>query len=284
MTVRTLLHQAQQALMHTSSTPRLDADILMMHCLKQPRGFLYHHDHLTLTTAQRTAFTSYLKRRLSGEPIAYITGEKEFWSRRFIVTPQTLIPRPETEHLVEWALNRLPGNQSLHIAELGTGCGAIAITLSLEQPKWHINATEYSQAALTIARKNAQALGAEHIFFYHNPHCDHWCCPLPQNIKFSAIISNPPYLSLDDTDIQQNVLHYEPVSALLAKNNGLAALTAIIREAKDYLTADGYLALEHGHQQAANVQKIMHHYGYQAIQTYRDLCHHDRLTVGVQHV
>jgi release factor glutamine methyltransferase len=284
VSIQIALKEAQRELTHLSATPRLEAEILLSHCLKKPRDFLYHHDHNHLTEHQKAIFQKYVQRRLKGEPIAYITGFKEFWSHPFKVTPNTLIPRPETETLIDWALHHLSSHEALTIADLGTGCGAIAVTLALERPKWRIIATDISEKALTIAKYNAKQLGANSISFHLNRYPQNWCQCLPQNFLYSAIIANPPYIDPTDTALQPSVSAYEPSFALFADDHGLSALKTIIIEAKNYLDPHGFLALEHGYLQAKAVKQYMRDHGYQCIKTYRDLLNHDRLTVGKKHV
>lgn len=281
--IRSVLVKAQQNLTKISQTPRLDAELLLAHCLQKPRDFLYHHDHLTLTETQSTLFQSYLERRLQGEPIAYLRGFKEFFSLSLNVTHDTLIPRPETELLVEWALDQCSDpNSILNVADLGTGSGAIALALAKQRPKWKIIATECSEKALTVAKQNAENLSLKNVTFQLTTP-DSWCSDLP-NIPFSLIISNPPYISADDSSLCPFVARYEPLNALLAEDNGLSDLKKIISEAKLFLKPGGFLGLEHGYSQANAVKKFMRQDNYKKIKTYCDLSNHDRLTIGSKDV
>lgn len=282
--IRSALIKAQQTLTKISPTPRLDAELLLAHCLNKARDFLYHHDHVLLTETQSLRFQSCLERRLQGEPIAYIRGFKEFFSLNLKVTHDTLIPRPDTERLVEWALNQFPDPETvLNVADLGTGSGAIALALASQRPKWKIIATEYSKPALAVAKKNAKNLSINNIIFYHSPTRESWCAGL-SNIPYSIIISNPPYISPGDSALCPSVARHEPLNALLADDNGLSDLKKIIIEAKAFLKPGGFLALEHGYLQADPVQTFMHQQSYVQIKTYRDLSQHDRLTIGIKHV
>jgi len=282
--IRSALIKAQQTLTKISPTPRLDAELLLAHCLNKPRDFLYHHDHVLLTETQSLRFQSYLERRLQGEPIAYIRGFKEFFSLNLKVTHDTLIPRPDTERLVEWALNQFPDPETvLNVADLGTGSGAIALALASQRPKWKIIATECSKNALVVAKQNAKNLSINNITFHLSPTRESWCAGLP-NIPYSIIISNPPYISSGDSALCPSVVRHEPLNALLAADNGLSDLKKIINEAKAFLKPGGFLTLEHGYLQADAIQTFMHQQGYVQIKTYRDLSNYDRLTIGIKHV
>jgi release factor glutamine methyltransferase len=282
--IRSVLVNARNALTKISQTPRLDAELLLMHCLQKPQDFLYHHDHILLTKTQLAQFQSYLKRRLQGEPIAYIRGFKEFFSLHLKVTHDTLIPRPDTELLVEWALNQCPNPETvLNVADLGTGSGAIALALASQRPKWNIIATEFSKKALQVAKQNAKNLSIKNITFHLSQRRQSWCDELP-NIPFSIIISNPPYISANDAALCPFVARHEPLHALLADDDGLSDLKKIINKAKKFLMPGGYLALEHGYLQANAIRTLMLQQGYEQIKTHRDLSNHDRLTIGIKHV
>lgn len=255
-----------------STTPRLDAELLIAHALERPRSFLYTYPEQNLTEERQRLLLDAIERRQQGEPIAYILGYKEFWSLELTVTKDTLIPRPETEHIVEWALANLPLSTAT-IADMGTGSGAIAIALAHERPLWRIHATDSSAAALTIAINNAQRHQLNNIEFYLGP----WYDALPDQY-YTAIISNPPYIAADDPHLQQ--LTHEPYTALCAKDNGLAAFKFIIEHAKQHLLPGGKLILEHGYNQALQLTKLMQHAGFQHIESYCDLAKHTRFIVG----
>jgi release factor glutamine methyltransferase len=282
--IRHALANARQLLTSASHTPQLDAELLLLHCLKKPKPFLYHHDQLSLTQTQRNTFEQLLNRRIRGEPIAYIRGTTEFFSLQLHLTGDTLIPRPETEALVDWTLNQFSKEDtSVTIAELGTGSGAIALAIAKNRPKWKIFATESSKNALQVAQQNAKHLSIHNIAFHLNTNKMHWCSTV-LNTSFSAIIANPPYIDAYDTDISSSVIRYEPADALFSMDQGLADLKKIISEAYPYLKQHGFLVLEHGYQQAKAVQDWMHKHQYTHIKTYKDLAMHDRMTIGQKYV
>jgi release factor glutamine methyltransferase len=256
-----------------SSTARLDVELLLELALKRPRSFLYGHPEYTLTKAQQKKFDGLFKRRLSGEPIAYILGKKEFWLHEFKINKNVLIPRPETEKLVEIALEKL-GNEVALVADLGTGSGAIAIALAAARPQWKIIATDISSKALKVAHYNAKKLKLKNIKFC----CGDWCAILP-SIKFDLIVSNPPYIALNDPHLQQGDVRFEPKIALTARD-GLESLEKIITQAKKYLKKDGFLVLEHGYNQSKKVQKLLRKNKYQEITVYKDLAGIDRVVVA----
>lgn len=282
ISIQNTLKEAQYQLKDISQTPKLDAEVLLYHSIEKQRDYLYHHDHICLTQSQLASFQRSIKCRLKGEPIAYLLGFKEFWSLSFKVTPDTLIPRPETECLIEWALNTLPKDDtSANIADLGTGSGAIAIALAYERPKWQITATDISAKTLAVARINAKQHSTQNVFFHLNQHHDHWCWNLP-NGPFTAIIANPPYISRDDTSICPFASAYEPKKALFSDEDGLLDLKKIITEAKNSLKSNGFLALEHGYLQADRVTELMRQSNYRFVKTYQDLSGLDRITVGMK--
>jgi release factor glutamine methyltransferase len=259
-----------------SDTPQLDAEVLLAHALSATRSHILTWPERALTTDEEQSFQAFVERKNRGEPIAYITGTREFWSRDFIVTKDTLIPRPETELLIEIILEKFHDHQdNLSIADLGTGCGVIALTVALEKPRWHITATDDSEAALNVAKSNAEHHRAENISFYLGD----WCAALPIR-QFDVIMSNPPYIAKDDLELNQDVIESEPWSAIYAAEAGLKDLRQIIFEAKSYLKSGGYLIVEHGHRQARPVAEMFLSAGYTDIQMYKDLSNRDRATAG----
>jgi release factor glutamine methyltransferase len=257
-------------------TAQLDAEILLAYALQKNRSHLYAWPAKILEPEEEKHFTTLVSRKLQGEPVAYITGTKEFWSLNFTVTPDTLIPRPETELLVELTLEKFKTNlEPLTIADLGTGCGAIAISIAHEKPQWQLHATDNSTQALQVAKNNAERLAVKNIFF----HDGDWCDALPST-KFDAIISNPPYIAKGDSDMNQDVIESEPHSALIAEDAGLAAIRQIAQQAVKYLKSGGYLLIEHGHRQAEAVTQIFQDAGFGDINVYKDLADKDRVTVG----
>ena len=257
----------------TSPTARMDAEVLIAHTLDCTRAFLLAYPETLLKDTQKEQLMAYSRRRQAGEPIAYLLGTKDFWSLTFCVTPDTLIPRPETEHLIEWALMTFDTNPSVKIADLGTGSGAIAVTLAHEKPQWIIHASDQSAAALTIAKQNAAQHQCARINFYQG----NWCDALPDQ-DYDAIIANPPYIA--DNDPHLNALLFEPKSALVAAQSGLADLHTIIQHAHAHLKPRGWLALEHGADQSDAVQQLLATHHYQAIHTHRDLAGHPRFTTA----
>ncbi len=271
-----------------TETPRLDAETLLMHALNINRAYLYAHFDDRIPESKLLILNNYLNQRLSGIPIAYILGEKEFWSLNFKVTPAVLIPRPETEHLVEAVLTLLDAqlylkenNQtSYNILELGTGSGAIAISLAKERPHWKILACDNSESALAVAQDNAKRLlpnylQSERLKFQYS----HWFNQIPEQ-KFSAIISNPPYIDAQDPHLK--ALQHEPMSALISGENGLQDIREIIKKSHHYLEPNGILLLEHGNTQAKAVSEIFESFGFTNITTLQDLAACDRITYGMK--
>ncbi|MEI8054472.1 MAG: peptide chain release factor N(5)-glutamine methyltransferase [bacterium] len=252
---------------------KIDAELLLAFALNKPRSFLYAYPEYELTKEQEKTFDALLGRRASGEPIAYILGKKEFWSLELTVNQSVLIPRPETELLVEVALNKL-GREVAIVADMGTGSGAIALALAAERSKWNIFATDISTDALNLARYNAGRLQLNNINFC----CGDWCSALP-NKKFDLIVSNPPYIAQNDPHLQQGDVRFEPKIALKA-GNGLVALKKIIIQAKEYLAIGGLLMLEHGYNQSRQVQELLCQNKYHAITPYKDLAGIYRIVVA----
>ncbi len=273
-TIKSCLHYLSQQL-QDQSTPTLEAEILIAHALAVPRSYLYSHPEYVLKENERNLLHNLLNRRLMGEPIAYILGEKEFWSLPLMVNQHTLIPRPETELLVELTLAKLPKQASIKVADLGTGSGAIALALAQARPHWQIVATDQSLAALQVAQANAQRLHLSNVRFNQGD----WCSALGAD-RFAAIVSNPPYIPRDDPHLDKGDLRFEPKTALAAGEDGLAAFRKIIPQAKHHLTSAGWLLLEHGFDQGSAVRDLMQQAGYQKIQTHEDLTHIGRVTIG----
>jgi release factor glutamine methyltransferase len=274
LNIASVLSQASNILTPHSSESHLDTELLLMETLRCSRAYLYTYPEMHLTTAQMEDFSRLIERRRKGEPVAYILERAAFWALELHVTPATLIPRPETELLVELALKLLPAEKALSIADLGTGSGAIALALANERSNWQFHVTDHSSAALAVAQKNAQRLGLTHLQF----HLGDWCAALPLQ-RFHALISNPPYIALSEPHWQQGDLRFEPQSALLAGEEGLDALRVIIQQAANYLEVGGWLMLEHGYQQQAAVRALLQQSGYQAITSYQDRAGHWRVTV-----
>lgn len=226
-----------------------------------------------LTEQQLKNFNNAIKRRLDGEPIAHITGSRGFWDMELKVTPDVLIPRPDTECLVEQSLLRIPQKQSCQVADLGTGSGAIALAIARERSQCQITATDKSNAALQIAKENAEMLGVKNIDFI----CGSWLQPLRQ-LKFDIIISNPPYIPANDPHLQQGDLLSEPIDALVSGLDGLEDIEKIIANAKQNLKQDGYLLLEHGYDQYQKVSELFNKHGYKQVFTIKDHGGNERVT------
>jgi release factor glutamine methyltransferase len=276
MNIKQTLEHAHQILLGKSSTPRVDAEVLLCHSLGVSRAFLYTHATDTLAQSQHEAFSQLLDLRHHGTPIAYLKGRKEFWSLNLNVSSATLIPRPETELLVETTLNLLDPNEPLVILDLGTGSGAIALALAKERPRWKIHASDISEPALTIAKANAHELQLAHIIFHQSD----WFCQIPA-LRFDAIIANPPYLALDDPHLCVGDLRFEPRHALVSEPSEGSDLQRIIRHAPQYLMPQGLLLLEHGHTQHSAVQQWLTQAQFTQTQCFHDLQQLPRVSKGV---
>lgn len=252
-----------------------DAELLLTHALGRSRAWLYAHAGDDVGAAQAAQFETLLARRIAGEPVAYLTGRRGFWTFDLAVTPATLIPRPETELLVELALARLPIDCDLRIADLGTGSGAIALALAHERPHARVVATDASDAALAIARGNAAALGIRNLKFRHGD----WWAPFAGE-RFDLIASNPPYIAVGDPHLDEGDLRFEPAAALASGRDGLDAIRVIVRDAPLHLVTGGWLLLEHGLEQGNTVRALLHDAGFVDVATARDLEGRDRVTAG----
>lgn len=271
-----LLAEATETLTNKVEQPRLEAELLLAHCLGVERSTLYARPEQALEAAQLAACRACLAERSTGRPLAYLTGEKEFWSMPLKVTPDTLIPRPETELLVELAIAHVPPHA--RIAELGTGSGAIGIALARELPDNSLVATEVSPAALAVAKENALRHGIDRIEFIAGDQRD-WYAPLAGR-RFDLIVSNPPYVAANDPGFRVNAIRFEPRGALAAGTDGLDALRPIIAGASGYLARGGWLLLEHGSTQGRAVRELMYEAGISAVETWDDLAGLERATIG----
>jgi len=267
------------ALPHAS--PRLEAELLLCEVLARPRSHLAAWPERELTPAQQAVFAGLLHRRLEGEPMAYLLGWRAFWSLTLRVTPAVLIPRPETELLVELALaeagNRHPerGGKHLMAADLGTGSGAIAAALARERPDWTLYATDLSAAALAVAEDNFRRLGLP-VQTRPGP----WYAALPSGLCLDLIVSNPPYIPGDDPHLGQGDLPREPRAALAAGPDGLDALRILCADASGHLRPAGSILLEHGHDQGEAVRDLLRQAGFTKVRSWRDLAGHERVSGG----
>ena len=269
-TLRALLERGWGELAGSSVSARLDAEVLLAYALRRPRSYLLSHDASLIDPAGGASYRSLLARRAQGEPLAYLTGVREFWSLPLTVTPEVLIPRPETELAVERCL-ALHDAAAAAIADLGTGSGAIAMALAVERPQWRIAATDCCASALQIARANAERLGARNVEFFQGD----WFEALPGR-RFELIVSNPPYVAARDPALAE--LRYEPAVALTPGVTGLEALAAIIAQAPAHLLGGGWLVLEHGAGQAADVTRLLVGAGFTRVRCHPDLAGRDRVT------
>ena len=256
------------------ATAGLDAEVLLAHVLGVGRARLRSHGEEVAAADAAARFAALIERRAGGEPIAYILGRKDFWTLQLSVSPAVLVPRPETELLVERALALHPGGDA-RAADLGTGSGAIALALAGARPRWRIVATDVSAEALAVARANAVALGLERVEMVQGD----WLACLPER-TFDLLLSNPPYVAAADPALRVAELMREPRLALVADEEGLAALRRIIRSAPDHLEPGGWLLLEHGATQAAAVAGALVARGFAQVRSHRDLAGRERMTEG----
>ena len=264
--------RASAAAQGPGATLDLDAELLLAHVLGTSRARLRSHPEEAASAVESKRYTELIERRATGEPLAYVIGRRDFWSLRLTVTPAVLVPRPETELLVERAL-ALRHEEFGRIVDLGTGSGAIALTLASERAGWQVVATDVSDEALTIARSNAESLDLKRVQFLRGS----WFEPLAGR-TFDLILSNPPYIAEDDPAMQDPALRHEPRGALTPGADAMASLRAIIASAPDYLERDGWLLLEHGSGQAADVARELVARGLRHVRSHRDLAGHERMT------
>ena len=277
MTLRSaLLRRASEELSAVSDSARLDAEILLAQVLDCSRSTLILNEAAPLSTAQVAAFRALLGRRLAGEPVAYLTGVKEFWSLPLQVTPAVLVPRPETEILVEQALRLLQVGRECRVLDLGTGSGAIALAIAAERPQAQVTGTDSSDAALIVAATNARLLGLNRIRWLAGA----WFDAVPGE-RFDLIVSNPPYVAADDPHLP--TLAAEPRGALTPGPTGLESYQAIIPAARAHLTDRGWIGFEHGASQAPQVQNLLEYNGFFNVTSHPDYSGALRVTLGSLH-
>ncbi|MHA7879402.1 MAG: peptide chain release factor N(5)-glutamine methyltransferase [Saccharospirillum sp.] len=267
-TIKTALSTAREA-----GLDRLDAELLLAECLGRSRTWLFTWPEQTLAPEHWQRFQSLVARRAEGEPLAYLTGVREFWSLPIAVNDSTLIPRPDTETLVEVALSRIP-HRSCRLADLGSGTGAIALALAHERPQWQVIAVEREPQAARLARGNAGHLRLAVAVIQGD-----WCESLADN-SLDAIVSNPPYIDAADPHLNEGDVRFEPRSALVASQQGLADIRRIAGQALRVLRPGGWLLVEHGWTQAEAVRQWLASLGYEAVETVRDLGGNDRVSLG----
>jgi release factor glutamine methyltransferase len=254
---------------------RVDAEVLLAYALSKSRSWLIAHADDTLSAEHASAYTVLVEQREAGEPVAYITGRRGFWSLDLEVTPATLIPRPETELLVELALERLPVDADSGVLDLGTGTGAVALAIARERPRAQVIATDASAEALAVAQRNAERHGIKNVSFVHGD----WFAPLGEQ-RFDVIVSNPPYIESHDPHLNQGDLRFEPMSALASGEDGLDDIRRIIRDAGRHLVPDGWLLFEHGWNQGDAVRMLLSNASFAKVSTMRDLEERDRVSGG----
>lgn len=277
-TIGGALRRATARLKLHSDSAEHDARLLLAHLLDVSTSRLYSNPEAHVDAADMEQLERLITRRAAGEPVAYITGHCGFWTLDLAVNPAVLIPRPDTETLVETALATLPAT-ACDIVDLGTGSGAIALSLASERRQWRVSATDASLQALDCARTNAAALVPGRVTFFHG----HWFDPLDV-MRFDAVISNPPYVAADDEHLRAPELGHEPITALVAHNNGLADLAYIANHASDHLNPGGWLLLEHGFDQGDAVRELLEDAGFRDVRTQPDLAGRARVTLGQNNI
>jgi len=267
----------QRAADMQAEDPRRDAEVLLCHSLNKDRAWLYTWPEAEVAPAEEDYYLELLAARKNGAPVAYLTGWREFWSLQLEVNEHTLIPRPETETLVEWALE-LPVPKDASVLDLGTGSGAIALSLAREREGWSVEGLDASEEALQVARKNADKLGLPGVAFQQSD----WYRAVAGR-RYHLLVSNPPYVEEDDAHLSRGDLPFEPQMALVSADRGLADLTRLIAGAPDYMYSGGWLLLEHGYNQGAAVRDLLHERGFSEVQTRRDLAGQERITGACWH-
>ena len=259
----------------SSESAKLDAQVLLLHILQKPRSYLFTWPEHALSDEQQSQFNVFIQRRLKGEPVAHITGLREFWSLSLEVNATTLIPRPDTETLVEQALEiALPATAK--VLDLGTGTGAIALALGSEMPNWQITAVDRVSDAVALATRNQQRLAINNVHVKQS----NWFSEL-HGEKFNLIVTNPPYIESSDIHLNQGDVRFEPLSALVADDCGMSDIKQIITQSRDYLLSSGYLLIEHGFEQGEAVRHFFKKMAFVNIKTVKDLGNNDRVTLAL---
>lgn len=271
-TIASVLAEAVEYLWEAMPSARLDAEVLIAHALGKDRSYLHAWPEKHLSPDEALRIRTAVQERVSGTPVAYLTGKKEFWSREFTVASTVLIPRPETEELVELALSLIPAGAACRIADLGTGSGAIAITIAAERPNSRLVASELCPQALAIATVNAARHNTPNVSFFLSD----WFATIPA-MTFDLIVSNPPYIAENDPHLDRGDVRSEPRIALTAGDDGLAALNTIARQARTRLKPGGRLLLEHGYTQSGVLNDLLSSVDYSDIAAHRDLQGHLRI-------
>ena len=254
---------------------RVDTRWILQSILNTDAAFLIAHSEQLLSTDQLACFRQMIARRIAGEPVAYLTGERGFYDLVFEVTPDVLIPRPETELLIEMALSKIPSDRKCNVLDLGTGSGAIAITLARHRPSACVTAVDFSPGAMAVARRNARMHAVKNVVFIEAD----WFSSFISE-KFDVIVANPPYVAAGDPHLEEGDLRFEPLTALVAQDNGLDCIRTIITQASDYLEPSGWLMLEHGYDQADVCRELLAKAGFTHLFTRPDIAGTDRVTGG----
>jgi len=273
MTIDDALREATGRL-GASPTPRLDAEVLLAHLCERSRTWLYTWGDRTLTANQTARFEALIERRGEGWPVAYLTGSREFWGLSLQTSPATLIPRPDTECLVEVALESATATSG-ELLDLGTGTGAVALAFASERPGWQMTGVDLAAEAVSLAQSNAERLAISNVRFLESD----WFSALSGQ-RFNIIVANPPYIAADDPHLARDDVRFEPRSALVAEAAGMSDLTWLARHAPTYLKPQGWLWMEHGHAQAEAVRDILVRCGFLDVVSRRDLAGHERITGG----
>jgi len=273
-----LQHHSKQlvaALNLDANSARIEVQCLLQAVLQVNRAWLLAHPEHSLNDEQYACYMALFERRLIGEPVAYLLGEREFYGLNFKVTPATLIPRPDTELIVDLALQRIPQKGRNRVLDLGTGSGAIALSIAHARPDMEVVAVDASREALEVARENAQRLGLNNVRLLHSD----WFSAL-HGERFDIIVSNPPYIAASDAHLLQGDVRFEPCSALVSGADGLDDIRRITEQAKEHLSVNGWLLLEHGYDQAAQVRALLQQAGFAAVFSARDLAGIERVSGG----
>lgn len=273
ITIREIILISSQKLKEVSDSARIDVERLLCKILDVSTSYLYTWSEQTLTSYELQQFKALFKKRLNGEPVAYLIGEQGFWNLQLIVNKHTLIPRADTEVLIEVILKKFQQHVKLDLLDLGTGSGAIGLSLAHERPEWQITAIDYCEKALIVATQNKNRYQLKNVQLL----CGNWYTPIG-NKQFDIIVSNPPYIDQHDSALCKHVRKYEPLTALIANDNGLANIKQIICDGKTHLKPNGFMIIEHGFQQAQSVTNIFRSYNYGNIQHYQDLNGYIRTT------
>lgn len=276
VTYKFLVDDAKALLYDCCETPRIDAEVLIQHVTKQPLSWLVCYGESIAHADHIKTFYQLIDSRRQGQPIAYLVGERDFWTLTLTVNENVLIPRPDTETLIEAALPLIQNSVSTSVLDLGTGSGAIALSLAKECPNSRVTAVDYYEDALNVSIKNAERNNIKNVTFIQS----NWFESLDSELSFDLIASNPPYIEPSDPHLTQGDLRFEPVNALVAKDNGLSDLSIIIKTAPEYLSSNGWLIVEHGYNQAKQVAQLFQEFGFSSITLHRDLNNLPRCTLG----